>query len=82
VIGDREPVCFITHPLQQIQAVAVARHDDRVGLRWHPHLLEALGQSDHGDVRDAEVVEHGLGRVHLRGAAVDHVQVGRVGEPT
>ena len=29
VVGDREPVCFVAHPLQQIQPFAVARHDDR-----------------------------------------------------
>jgi hypothetical protein len=32
MVGDREPVRFVAHPLQQIQAVAVAGHDHRIGL--------------------------------------------------
>lgn len=46
----------------------------------HPHLFEPLGQPDHRDVGDAEPFEHRAGRVDLRRAAVDDVQVRRVGK--
>ena len=81
MVGDGESVRLVTHPLQQIQALAVARHDDRVRLGGHPHLFQPLGQADHRDVGDAELLEHGAGRIDLGRTAVDDVQIGRVGEP-
>ena len=80
VEGDGEPVRLVAHPLEQVEALAGARQDDRVVLPGHPDLLEPLGQADQRHVLDAELVEHRLGRVDLRQAAVDDDEVGRVGE--
>src|SRR5271166_1332161 len=43
VVGDREPVRLVPHPLQQVQPFAAARQDDRVLLAGLPHLLKPLG---------------------------------------
>ena len=80
VEGDGEPVRLVAQPLQQVEALARARQDDRVVLPGQPHLLEALGEADEGDLLDAELVEHRLRRVDLRQSAVDDDEAGRVGE--
>ena len=81
VVGDGEPVRLVPQPLQQVQRLAGAREDDRLVLAGHPHLLEPLGQPADRHVDDAELGQHGGGRVDLRRAAVDHQQLRRVGEP-
>ena len=80
VVGDREPVRLVAHPLQQVEALAGARQDHRVGVAGQPHLLEPLGQPAERDVVDAELLQRRARRLDLRGAAVDDHQVGRVGE--
>ena len=80
VVGDREPVCLVAHPLQQVEALARARQDDRVRLARPPDLLEPLGEPDDGHVVDAELVEGALRGRDLRRAAVDDDEPGRVGE--
>ena len=44
VVGDREPVRLVAHPLQQVEPLAGARQDHRVGVAGQPHLLEPLRQ--------------------------------------
>ncbi len=80
MVGDREPVRLVAHTLQQVQALARAREDDRVRLGGQPHLLQPLREPAHCHIRDAEVREHVRGRLDLRLATVDDQQVGRVGE--
>lgn len=82
MVGDSEPVCLVSHSLQQIESLTVARHDNRVRLRRHPYLFQPLGQADHRDVGNTEFVDYRTGRVDLRRAAVDDVQIGRIGEST
>ena len=72
---------LVANPLQQVEPFGVAGQNHRVRLRRNPHLLQALGESDHRYVADAEFVEHSLSRVDLGRAAVHDVEVGRVGEP-
>src|ERR1700757_1557422 len=81
MVGDGEPVGLVTDPLQQIEPLAVARHDDRVRLGRHPDLFEPFRQTDHRDVGDTEFVQDGAGRVDLRRATPDDIQIGRVSEP-
>src|SRR5436305_10050408 len=50
MVGDREPVCLVPHPLQQVQPLAAARQDDRVLLAGNPDLLQPLGQAPHRHV--------------------------------
>src|SRR5579875_3638769 len=57
VVADREPVRLVADPLQQVQALAAARHDHRVLLAGQPYLLQALGQAADGHVVDAELGE-------------------------
>src|ERR1039458_5924574 len=40
VVVDREPVCLIPYPLQQVQAFAATGQDDRVLLPRLPHFLQ------------------------------------------
>ncbi len=81
VVADREPVRLVTHPLQQIEPLTVARENHRIRFGRHPHLLEAFRQPDHRDVGDAQLLQHRRRRVDLRGAAVHHEQIGRIGKP-
>ena len=81
VIGDGEPVRLVAYPLQQVQALAGARHDDRGIVAGQPDLLEPLGEAAHGDIVDAEFVERLLRRRRLGGPTVHDHEPGRVGEP-
>ena len=80
VVGDREPVRLVPHPLQQVQPLGRAGHDHRVLLAGQPHLLEPLGEAADGHVVDAEVGERAGGRRDLARATVHDHQVRRVGE--
>src|SRR3984957_8957035 len=80
VVGDGEPVRLVPDPLQQVQALAAARQDDRVFLARQPHLFQALGQAAYGHVVDAEFGQGPRGRGGLQRPAVDHDQVGWIGE--
>src|SRR6478752_2669321 len=80
VVGDGEAVGLVADPLQEVEALAGAGHDDRVLLPRQPHLLQPLGQPADGYVVDAELGERLLGRGHLGRSAVDDDQRGRVGE--
>src|ERR1700757_3197364 len=81
MVGDGEAMRLVTDPLQQVEPLAVARHDDRIRLGRDPYLFQPLGQADHRDVADTQFFERGAGGVDLRRTAVDDIQVGRVGEP-
>src|SRR5580693_1911071 len=80
VVSDGEPVCLVPDPLQQVQPLAAAWQDDRVLLARQPHLFQALGQAADRHVVDAEFGQGPRRRRGLQGAAVDHDQVGRVGD--
>jgi len=80
VVGDGEPVRLVPHPLQQVQALTAARHDDRGVLAGQPHLLQPLRQAADGDVVDAQLVQCPDGGGDLGWPAVDDDQVRRVGE--
>ena len=80
VVGDREPVRLVPHPLQQVQPLAAARQDDRVLLAGQPDLLQPLGQAADGHVVDAELGQGARRRLGLQRAAVDDHQVRRIGE--
>ncbi len=80
LIGDGEPVRLVPHPLEQVQALAGAREDQRVLLVGEPDLLQPLGQSADGHVVDAQLVQRPPRRGDLRAPAVDHHQLRRVGE--
>ena len=80
MVGDGEPVGFVTHPLQQVEAFGGAFEDDRVVIVRHPHFFEPLGQTAHRHVFHT-AISQGLCRRHdLRLAAVDHHKIGFVGE--
>ena len=81
VVGDREPVGLVAHPLQQVERLAEVR--GRItgsGVAGQPDLLQPLGQPADGDVVDAELGQRRGRGGDLRRAAVDDDQVGRVGE--
>src|SRR3954468_3163543 len=71
VEGDRKTVRLVAQALQQVEALARAGQDDGVLLSWEPHLLQPLGETDEGDLLDAELVEHGLRGVDLGQSPVD-----------
>src|ERR1017187_9133545 len=48
VVVDREPVCLIPYPLQQVQAFAATGQYDRVLLPRLPHFLQAFGLAADG----------------------------------
>ena len=73
---------LIANPLQQVKPFGVAGENHRVRLCRNPNLLQALGESDHRNVADAEFVEHPLSGIDLGGTAVHDVEVGRIGEPS
>ena len=56
VVGDREAVRLVAYPLQEVEALAGARQDHRVGLARQPHLLEPLREPAQGDVGRRRVV--------------------------
>src|SRR6266567_9536323 len=74
-------MCLVTHALQQVQALARARHDDRGVLAREPDLLEPLGQATYGHVLDTEFIERVARGRRLGGPAVHDNQPRRVGEP-
>ncbi len=80
LVGDGEPVRLVPHPLQQVQALAGTREDQRVLLVGEPHLLQPLGEPADGHVVDAQLVQRPPRRRHLRTPAVDHHQLRRVRE--
>src|ERR1019366_1760416 len=80
VVGDCEPVRLVPHPLQQVQALAATRQDDRAVLARQPDFLQPLGQSADRDIDDAQLLQRLHCRADLAMAAVDHEQVRRVGE--
>ena len=81
MIGDGEAVRLVADALQQIERLAVAGQDHRVGLGGDPHLFEAFGQTDHRHIPDTQFAEYRLCRVDLCRTAVDDVEIGRIGEP-
>jgi len=78
VVGDREAVRLVTDPLQQVEALAGARQDDRVLLRGQPHLLEPLREAGHGGTASLPFGE--VAPLDLEVVAFDspHVAVGSV----
>src|SRR6266487_1718824 len=80
VIGDREPVRLVPDALQQVQALAGTRKDNRRVLAGKPDFLEPLGQPAHGHIIDAELIQCPHRRRDLSRPAVDDEEIGRVGE--
>ena len=81
VVGDGEAVGLVPQALQHVEGFGLAGDADGIGLAGHEDLFEALGQAGDGDlVLQPEGLDHPLGHVELAPAAVDHQQVGRVGE--
>ena len=80
MVGDGEAVRLVADALQQVEALAGARQDDRVVLTGQPDLLQPLGQPDQRDVVHAELVQRGLGGRDLGLAAVDHDELRGVRE--
>ena len=81
MVRDREPVGLVAHLLEQVQRLGVARDAHRLRLPRPVHLLEPLGEADHADVLEPELLEHAHRDAELPLAAVDHEQVRRVREP-
>src|SRR3954451_7620650 len=80
VMGDGEAVGLVAHALQQLQLGLVVRDPDRLAPAGYEHLLDALGQGDHGHPAPAEALERAQARRELPRAAVDDDQVGQRGE--
>src|SRR5205085_9327097 len=80
VVGDREPVRLVAHPLEQVEAFARPRQDDRTILTGEPHLLEPLGEPTERDLGNTEFGERGGRSRHLGCATVYDDKVRRVGE--
>src|SRR5215472_1559783 len=80
MVGNREPVRLVAYALQQVEALAGARQDDRAVFAWQPYFFQSLGEPAHRDVGDAEVGERSDRGVDLAGSAVDDDQARRVGE--
>jgi hypothetical protein len=71
LVGDREAVGLVADALQQVEALAGAREDHRVGFGGQPHLLQPFRQPADRDVGDAQFGEHVGCGLHLRLAPVD-----------
>src|SRR4051812_25004161 len=80
VVGDREPVRLIANALQEIERLARARQDQRIGAVREPYLFQPLRQAAQRDIRDAELAHRGGSRCDLWWAAVDDHKLRRVGE--
>src|SRR5690625_984169 len=80
MVCDREPVRLVADALEQVEALARPRQDDRVFLVGYPDLFEPLGQTTQCNVIDAERIQRLLGRRDLWWAAVDDDQARAVGE--
>src|SRR5207247_11364098 len=80
VVGDREAVRLVSHLLEQIQRLRVARDAHRFAPARQVDLLEALREARDTDVLQAEFLEYAHSHAELTLATVDNEQVRRIRE--
>src|SRR6185437_2974908 len=79
--ADGEAMRLIAQTLQEIEHRVARLEAHRLLSRAEEALapgvaVRPLGDADDGNLADAEIGQHGVGRRHLPGAAVDQQQVG------
>src|SRR6185437_7727149 len=86
--ADGEAMRLIAQTLQEIEHRVARLEAHRLLSRAEEALapgvaVRPLGDADDGNLADTEIGQHGVGRRHLPGAAVDQQQVGpRAGQVT